>query len=122
MGDIRMTAEIRTDYDCESSGLPAERWAEAVFKIGESDVFGANWIAGDNHLIPNDESDFGPNDHGTPLNTLGDGRYRIHVYSLSQAPADSEGFNLEACSACYIEEIWFFEVTGGVVGIPYQAD
>jgi hypothetical protein len=38
MGDIRMTAEIRTDYDCESSGLPAERWAEAVFKIGEEEV------------------------------------------------------------------------------------
>ena len=38
MGDIRMTAEIRTDYDCESSGLPAERWAEAVFKIGEDEV------------------------------------------------------------------------------------
>ena len=38
MGDIRMTAEIRTDYDCESSGLPAEHWAEAVFKIGEEEV------------------------------------------------------------------------------------
>ena len=38
MSDIRMTAEIRTDYDCESSGLPAERWAEAVFKIGEEEV------------------------------------------------------------------------------------
>ena len=38
MGDIRMTAEVRTDYDCETSGLPAERWAEAVFKIGEEEV------------------------------------------------------------------------------------
>jgi hypothetical protein len=38
MGDIRMTAEIRTDYDCETSGLPAERWGEAVFKIGEEEV------------------------------------------------------------------------------------
>ena len=38
MGTIRMTAEIRTDYDCESSGLPAERWAEAVFKIGEEEL------------------------------------------------------------------------------------
>jgi hypothetical protein len=28
-----MTAEIRTDYDCETSGIPAERWAEAVFKL-----------------------------------------------------------------------------------------
>ena len=38
MGDIRMTGEIRTDYDCESSGLPAERWAEAVFKIGDEEL------------------------------------------------------------------------------------
>ena len=34
MSDIRMTCEVRTDYDCESTGLPAERWAEAVFSIG----------------------------------------------------------------------------------------
>ena len=33
MSDIRMTGEFRTDYDCEAIGLPAERWAEAVFKI-----------------------------------------------------------------------------------------
>lgn len=40
MGDIRMTAEVRTDYDCEAVGLPAERWAEAVFKVdGEEIVF-----------------------------------------------------------------------------------
>lgn len=38
MGEIRMTGEIRTDYDCETSGLPAERWAEAVFKIGEEEI------------------------------------------------------------------------------------
>ena len=38
MGDIRMTVEIRTDYDCESTGLPAERWAEAVFKIGDEEL------------------------------------------------------------------------------------
>jgi len=38
MGKIRMTGEIRTDYDCESTGLPAERWAEAVFKIGDEDI------------------------------------------------------------------------------------
>ena len=38
MGDIRMTGEIRTDYDCETSGLPTERWAEAVFKIGDEEV------------------------------------------------------------------------------------
>jgi hypothetical protein len=38
MGQIRMTGEIRTDYDCEASGLPAERWAEAVFKLGEEEI------------------------------------------------------------------------------------
>jgi len=38
MSDIRMTGEIRTDYDCETSGLPAERWGEAVFKIGEEEI------------------------------------------------------------------------------------
>ncbi len=38
MSEIRMTAEVRTDYDCESTGLPAERWAEAVFKIGDEEI------------------------------------------------------------------------------------
>ena len=38
MTEIRMIGEIRTDYDCEISGLPAERWAEAVFKIGEEEI------------------------------------------------------------------------------------
>jgi len=38
MSEIRMTGEIRTDYDCETSGLPAERWGEAVFKIGEEEI------------------------------------------------------------------------------------
>jgi hypothetical protein len=38
MGVVRMTGEIRTDYDCESTGLPAEHWAEAVFKIGDEEV------------------------------------------------------------------------------------
>ncbi|MBE9530014.1 MAG: hypothetical protein IMF00_01975, partial [Proteobacteria bacterium] len=38
MAEIRMTGEIRTDYDCETNGLPAERWAEAVFKIGEEEI------------------------------------------------------------------------------------
>ena len=32
MGQIRMTGEIRTDYDREIGGLPAERWTETVFK------------------------------------------------------------------------------------------
>jgi hypothetical protein len=38
MGEIQMTAEVRTDYDCETTGLPAQRWAEAVFKIGEEEM------------------------------------------------------------------------------------
>ncbi len=40
MSEIRMTVEARTDYDCETSGLPAERWGEAVFNVnGEELVF-----------------------------------------------------------------------------------
>ena len=38
MEEIRMTAEVRTDYDCEVTGLPAQRWGEAVFKIGEEEI------------------------------------------------------------------------------------
>ena len=38
MTEIRMTGEIRTDYDCETSGLPAEHWAETVFKIGNEEI------------------------------------------------------------------------------------
>ena len=38
MADIRMTTEMRTDYDCETTGMPAERWAEAVFTVGEQEI------------------------------------------------------------------------------------
>lgn len=38
MSQIRMTGEIRTDYDCETTGLPAERWGEAVFKVGDEEI------------------------------------------------------------------------------------
>ncbi|MFP4444859.1 MAG: hypothetical protein ACLFPD_01260 [Desulfosudaceae bacterium] len=38
MTEIRMQAEVRTDYDCEASGLPAERWGEAVFTIGDQEI------------------------------------------------------------------------------------
>lgn len=38
MSEIRMNGEIRTDYDCEATGLPAERWGEAVFKIGDEEL------------------------------------------------------------------------------------
>lgn len=33
-----MTGEMRTDYDCETIGMPAERWGEAVFKIGDEEI------------------------------------------------------------------------------------
>lgn len=33
-----MYGEIRTDYDCETTGLPAERWAESVFKVGDEEI------------------------------------------------------------------------------------
>ena len=38
MSEIRMTGELRTDYECEARGLPAERWAEAVFKVGNEEI------------------------------------------------------------------------------------
>jgi hypothetical protein len=38
MSEIRMTGEIRTDYDCETTGLPAERWGETVFRIGDQEI------------------------------------------------------------------------------------
>ena len=38
MSDIRMTTEMRTDYDCETTGLPAERWGEAVFTVGDQEI------------------------------------------------------------------------------------
>lgn len=38
MSKIQMTGEIRTDYDCESTGMPAEHWGEAVFKIGNDEI------------------------------------------------------------------------------------
>ncbi|OQX65111.1 MAG: hypothetical protein DRH37_10225 [Deltaproteobacteria bacterium] len=38
MGEIRMTGEIRTDYDCEATGLPAERWGEAVFSVDNEEI------------------------------------------------------------------------------------
>ena len=38
MSEIRMYGEMRTDYDCETTGLPAERWGEAVFKVGDDEI------------------------------------------------------------------------------------
>jgi hypothetical protein len=33
-----MTGDMRTDFDCEASGFPAERWGEAVFKIDDEEI------------------------------------------------------------------------------------
>ena len=38
MSEIRMTADVRTDYDCEATGLPAEHWAEAVFSTDDHEI------------------------------------------------------------------------------------
>lgn len=38
MSEIRMTGSVRTDYDCEATNLPAERWGEAVFTVGEQEI------------------------------------------------------------------------------------
>ncbi len=38
MSEIRMTSELRTDYDCEATGMPSERWGEAVFQIGDEEI------------------------------------------------------------------------------------
>lgn len=38
MSDIRMTGEMRTDFDCEATGLPAQRWGEAVFKVNDEEI------------------------------------------------------------------------------------
>lgn len=38
MSEIGMTGEIRTDYDCESTGLPAQRWGEAVFRVRDEEI------------------------------------------------------------------------------------
>ena len=38
MSEIRMTGEIRTDYDCEAVGMPAEHWGEAVFKADGEEI------------------------------------------------------------------------------------
>jgi hypothetical protein len=38
MTEIRMVGELRTDYECEVAGVPAERWGEAVFKIGDREI------------------------------------------------------------------------------------
>lgn len=38
MSRIQMKTEMRTDYDCEVTGMPAERWAEAVFAVEDEEI------------------------------------------------------------------------------------
>lgn len=38
MAEIRAVGEMRTDLDQEATGLKAERWAEAVFTIGDEEL------------------------------------------------------------------------------------
>lgn len=38
MGEIKMTGEMRTDFDVEVSGLPSEKWGEAVFNIAGEEL------------------------------------------------------------------------------------
>jgi len=38
MAEIRAVGEMRTDLDQEATDLKAERWAEAVFTIGEEEL------------------------------------------------------------------------------------
>ncbi|HDD35289.1 MAG TPA: hypothetical protein ENF30_00655 [Candidatus Desulfofervidus auxilii] len=51
MSEIKMTGEIRTDYDCEVVGLPAEMWAECLFKIEGEDTFHVELVAEENPVI-----------------------------------------------------------------------
>jgi len=38
MSELKMVGEVRTDMDCEVKGLPADRWAETVLKIGDEEL------------------------------------------------------------------------------------
>jgi len=38
MAEINITGELRTDFDCETKGLPAKHWGEAVFNIGDEEI------------------------------------------------------------------------------------
>lgn len=86
-----------------------------VSQMGGGGVFGANWIAGPPHLIPNSSALFGDHDYGTPLSELADGNYIIIVMSFSVAPEGSAGSGLEAHVDCSNDQFWFFEIVGGAV-------
>ena len=51
MSEIKMTVEARTDYDCEVVGLPAQLWAEALFKIENEEGIHLEIIAEKNPVI-----------------------------------------------------------------------
>lgn len=38
MSEIKMTLELRTDYDVEISGVPSNQYGEAVFKVGDEEI------------------------------------------------------------------------------------
>jgi len=38
MDDIRMKGEMRTDAGCDISGVPAARYGEAVFQVGDDEI------------------------------------------------------------------------------------
>ena len=38
MDEIRMVGELRTDMDCEVTGIPCGRWGEAVLKVGDEEI------------------------------------------------------------------------------------
>lgn len=38
MSEVRMTGELRTDYECEIKGLPSKRYGEAVFNVGGEEI------------------------------------------------------------------------------------
>jgi hypothetical protein len=58
MSDVRMTVEARTDYDAEATGLPAERWGEAVFQVGDTEIVVEVSVEDDVivSIIPGDET------------------------------------------------------------------
>jgi hypothetical protein len=58
VSEIRMTVEARTDYEAEATGLPAERWAEAVFQVGETEIVFEVSVEDDIivSIIPGDET------------------------------------------------------------------
>jgi hypothetical protein len=51
MGEIKMRAELRTDFDCEVVDLPAEMWAEGLFKIKGEDGLHFEIVAEENPVI-----------------------------------------------------------------------